>query len=148
KLKFRNCIGFDQHMKDSLINGDVKEMVVVERDKSGNINENLIVNRSGSEYYNKSIINRMDISNNNKIYNNYYCCNGSGYNYNNHDDVNNQQVFKNLKMIAIVGQCKTLNNEYIFEDDIKELIDWGVGQGAVVFLGHFYSADAFFKNLY
>nr|CAG8472552.1 11617_t:CDS:2 [Entrophospora candida] len=92
KLKFRNCIGFDQHMKDSLINGDVKEMVVVEKDKSGNINENLIVNRSG------------------------------------------------------IGQCKTLNNEYIFEDDIKELIDWGVGQGAVVFLGHFYSADAFFKT--
>ncbi|CAJ0764130.1 194_t:CDS:2, partial [Entrophospora sp. SA101] len=87
KLKFRNCIGFDQHMKDSLINGNVEEMVVVERDK----------------------------------------------------------IFKNLKMIAIIGQCKTLNNEYIFEDDIKELIDWGVGQGAIVFLGHFHSADAFFK---
>ncbi|CAJ0763660.1 4985_t:CDS:2 [Entrophospora sp. SA101] len=88
KLKFRNCIGFDQHMKDSLINGNVEEMVVVERDK----------------------------------------------------------IFKNLKMIAIIGQCKTLNNEYIFEDDIKELIDWGVGQGAIVFLGHFHSADAFFKE--
>ncbi|CAJ0647946.1 16670_t:CDS:2 [Entrophospora sp. SA101] len=100
KLKFRNCIGFDQHMKDSLINGNVEEMVVVERDKSGNINDNLIVNG----------------------------------------------IFKNLKMIAIIGQCKTLNNEYIFEDDIKELIDWGVGQGAIVFLGHFHSADAFFKE--
>ncbi|CAJ0917623.1 654_t:CDS:2 [Entrophospora sp. SA101] len=77
KLKFRNCIGFDQHMKDSLINGNVEEMVVVERDKSGNINDNLIVNGSGN--------------------------------------------------------------------DIKELIDWGVGQGAIVFLGHFHSADAFFK---
>ncbi|CAG8455137.1 708_t:CDS:2 [Diversispora eburnea] len=54
-------------------------------------------------------------------------------------------LFPRLKLLAIVGECKTLNGDFVTRDYCDVLIEWGIEQGALVTVGIWDFVDAWIK---
>lgn len=54
-------------------------------------------------------------------------------------------VFPRLKLLAIVGECKTLDGDYVTKDYCEVLIKWGIERGALVTVGVWDFVDAWVK---
>ncbi|CAG8448929.1 9612_t:CDS:2, partial [Acaulospora colombiana] len=60
-------------------------------------------------------------------------------------------VFPKLRLLAMVGECKTTCGDYVTKEWCDVLIEWGIEQGALVAIGIWDFADAWVKfgtNIY
>ncbi|CAG8741578.1 12374_t:CDS:2 [Cetraspora pellucida] len=54
-------------------------------------------------------------------------------------------IFPKLKLLAIVGECRTEDGELLTKDDCHMLVEWGLDQGALVTVGNWDCVDGWVK---
>ncbi|CAG8642556.1 5499_t:CDS:2, partial [Dentiscutata heterogama] len=54
-------------------------------------------------------------------------------------------IFPKLKLLAIVGECRTEDGELLTKDDCHMLVEWGLEQGALVTVGNWDCVDGWVK---